>query len=979
MEKNKKIKITNRRPPLSNITTSHFADMADVLTKFLISTLPNELAESLAVLLHHLENAEFQSILENELVRKLLGHLEDESLNEIPFDPSRCWSDFVFDRIEILLRKRQETETSKSEDSPLYLQHFVFITGLASLGAFLQSNAAGPPLPFSSPNVLLVEKVAFDPKALAGVRQTMIKSLGADGEAAYKLTPNIELFCLADAIMTCPPILKNIPAARWAKVRVNFLHQRLLSGIAPSLEKSIYEDLDVVSKSILDEASKPQQKDTLVSFLLERATVHTHHGFDKLARADLDQATNERGFEFALTGLLGKRTKFQQKDVSQLVVLARSAESDEISSGSGVDAGAQQSGHSVGGEQPKAINLDDDTLLESISFSEQPKTSVDPQEINALSPQLASLDPEHQPILHPLDSVILLSLAASITNTSPAHGLTREETMPYATRVLEGGSSNWQVYTQALLLRSRIEGYKSRTVERGLLQLQALVDQVIADTTSNAGELTTTAPAASTFLPKGDASDAAPASQRLLYIYQLCSPTRWELEAELAARWVNLGGLRSALEIYERLEMWPEVALCWAATERDDKARKIVRKQLFHAVDSDENVVDEDLEQWTGAERDPAPLDAPRLYCILADIDKNVDFYEKAWEVSNQRYARAQRSLGKHYYGLQDYAKASLSFSKALKVKQLDHATWFALGCALLELGEFRRAVEAFTRAVQLDDTDAEAWSNLAAALLNLKPEDTTAPQQQLQTTDQSDSDSDLVAPRAPNPQKHTLDALHALKRASKIKYGNHRIWENLLTVAASLSPPSWTDMLTAQRRVIELRGFIDGEKCIDVKIMSALVNHAINEEDDWTKPGLPRMLLQLFDKHIVPLITASAPLWHLVAKLSLHRKKPSAALDANEKAWRAVISQPGWEHGTEAQWDRVVDATIDLVSAYESLGPRERTEGLGAGEGELVMKEWRFKGRSAVRGIMGRGKGAWEETAGWERLVESLAGLKGS
>jgi tetratricopeptide (TPR) repeat protein len=953
--------------------------MCDVLVQYLKATLPDELANSLTTLLGHLENAGFQSILENDLVRRLLGHEDNEELKEIPLDLSRCWNDYIFDRLEILLRKRETTENEKIQENPLFLQHLFFITGLAALGAFLQSNATGPPLSFASSKILFPEHVASDSKVIASVRQILIKSLGADGEAAYKLTPNIELFCLADAILTCPPILKNIPAARWAKFRVDFLHQRLLSGIAPSLQKSIYDGLDLVSKLLLESEPGKQDKNTQVSFLLERATIHTHHGFDKLARADLDLATKERDFKFALTGLLGKRTKFQQKDISQLVVLACSAEDAQSLSENTSEVDNAQNGHSVGGDQPKVLNLDDDTLLESISFSEKPKTSLDPTDINAIPPQLASLDPEKQPILRPLDSIILLSLAASITNTNPADGLTREETMPYATRVLDGGSSNWQVYTQALLLRSRIEGYKSRTIERGLLQLQALVDQVIADTTSTAGELNAAAPAATTFLPKGDASDAAPASQRLLYIYQLCTPTRWELEAELAARWVSLGGLRSALEIYERLEMWPEVALCWAATERDDKARKIVRKQLFHAADGDDQAVDEDIEQWTGTERDPAPLDAPRLYCILADIDKNVEFYERAWEVSNQRYARAQRSLGRHYYGLRDYTKASFAFSKALKVSQLDHATWFALGCALLELEEFGKAVEAFTRAVQLDDTDAEAWSNLAAALLNLTPEETLS----LLSPSVADADDEDAPPvRKPDPQKHTLDALHALKRAAKLKHGSHRIWENLLTVAASLSPPSWTDMLTAQRRVIELRGPTDGEKCIDVQIMSALVNHVLStleSEEDLKRPGLTRMLLQLFDKNIVPLITASAPLWHLVAKLSLLRDKPGAALDAHEKAWRAVVSQPGWEHGTEPQWDAVVEATIDLVGAYESFGPRERTEGLGAGEGALVMKEWRFKGRSAIRGIMGRGKGAWEGTAGWERLVEALEGLKGS
>ncbi|KAF2417429.1 TPR-like protein [Tothia fuscella] len=932
--------------------------MTDLIVRFLRSSLPEELAVSISPLLAKLENADFQSLLGEPLVRKLVDIQDEELFKNATLEKEHGWRDFIPKRAELLLSSK-----------PNAVQKYtLLLAGFAALGAFLQSNVTGPPLSFDSAKILFPSQVASDRKALSAIRSDLIQSLGVDGEAAYKLTPNIELLCFADAIIEQYLTANKSPEAVLGRLRIKFIHQRLLSTAAPTLQKSIYDDLETLATVILDGEPSQQNQERRVSFMIERASIHTHHGFDKLARVDLEQATKERSFQFALTGLLGKRTKYQQKDVSQLVVLARSAETTEPSPKNE-------------GTQPKPLDLEDDTLLESISFAQKQKTSVDPQD--NIPPELSSLDPEKQPILHPLDSIILLSLASSITNTQPAHGLTREETLPYATRVLDGGSSNWQIYTQALLLRSRIEGYKSRTVERGLLQLQALVDQVIADTTSPQGITADTAPAATTFLPRAKEEDTAPASQRLQYIYQLCSPTRWELEAELAARWVSLGGLRSALEIYERLEMWPEAALCWAATDRDDKARKIIRKQLFHSTDGDDSAIDDDTELWNGVPREHPPADAPRLYCILADIDKDPSLYEKAWEVSKGRYARAQRELAKHYYGEKDYAKASLAFSKSLKVKQLDHSTWFALGCALLALGQFKRAVESFSRAVQLDDSDAEAWSNLAAALLNLEPDDQlqVAPAiDSAKSADEEEGDEEFTPTSQSDPQRHKKDALKAFKQASKLKHNNHRIWENLLTVASSVSPPSYMDILTSQRRLIELRGPVDGEKCIDMPILSALVEHVFSTTEspsDLTKPGLPRLLVQLFDKQIAPLITSSAPLWNLVAKMALLRNKPSTALEAHEKAWRAVTTQPGWEHGTEDKWDGVVDATVDLVGAYESLGPRERTEGLGAGGGEFVMKDWRFKGRSAIRGIKGRGKESWEGTKGWGRLEEALEGLK--
>jgi len=70
--------------------------------------------------------------------------------------------------------------------------------------------------------------------------------------------------------------------------------------------------------------------------------------------------------------------------------------------------------------------------------------------------------------------------------------------------------------------------------------------------------------AATSFLPRAKESDSAPAQDRLVYIFQLGLPTRRDLE-----RCVSLGALRSAIDIYQRLEMWAEAALCWAATEKE--------------------------------------------------------------------------------------------------------------------------------------------------------------------------------------------------------------------------------------------------------------------------------------------------------------------------------------------------------------------------------------------------------------------------
>ena len=937
--------------------------------------------------------------------RTIIGYQNDPSrVSSITLDGcDGDWMQYLTDRIDVIVQDSQNALETRST---------LFRLGKVALDAFLQANVTGPPFAWES-TTLFPEDVSKKSE-LGRLKKHLVSSLSVDGEAVYQLMPHVEIFCLARCLLNHQALGQDTEQIL-ARLRVNFWHQRLLSEISPSLQERIYNDLRLIDKEVLVERSKAGVI-APAELLIERATIHTYHGFDAKARNDLAGAARERSFEFALTGRLGKRTKFQEKELSQLVVFARSSSNAEtVNNGSTPDAtGSAQT-------KPKGLNLNDDTLLESIAFTKDSSLTSDFQLHEHLPETLSDLDPGNQPQLEPLDAIILLATASSITNTSPTDGLTREETLPYAERVLSGGSSNWQIYTQALLVRSRIEGYKSRTIERSVLQLQALVDQVIAETVSvdTAETPASEKPTPTTFLPKIKSSDSASASERLRYIHALASPPRWKLEAELADRWVSLGGLRTALEIYERLQMWAEVALCWAANDREDKARKIIRRQLYNPVitTSTEKLLKDDEDTDVGEyriERVPLPADAPRLFCILGDIEKSVSAYERAWTISNCRYARAQRSLGKLYSAAGDLHKADAAYSKSLKANPQNHAIWFALGCVRLQLEDWAGALEAFGRSVQIDGEDAESWSNLAVALLRLPPEVPASNISEVVKNGDTgtgdghakdDEDEGLQQLPAVDPQRHIRGAFVALKRAAKLKRESFRIWQNLLSVAVQLAPPPYTDIIIAQTRLIDLLGKTEGERCVDVGIVEGLVSHLIAaspsdhrqaqsaQEDQGTiksedgneilssqKMGFEKMVIDLIQRKIIPLITSSRRLWLVAAKLSLHLQHPAAALSAYEKAWRVTLNKPGWDTGAGTEsaqiiWAEVSEATIDLVDGYESLGERTREAGMAAGE--LVAKDWKFKSRSALRSVMSRAKEGWEGDARYETLSERLQELK--
>ena len=120
---------------------------------------------------------------------------------------------------------------------------------------------------------------------------------------------------------------------------------------------------------------------------------------------------------------------------------------------------------------------------------------------------------------------------------------------PFIAKVLSS-PQNFTVYTTALLLRSRLDSSRSRTVERGVLQLQALVDQYSVTDTTEGG---------------------APAVDRLRWFWHVPLPTRWAMKKELAERFCSVGAIRSGQQLFEGLEMWEEVVACLQNMDEDEK------------------------------------------------------------------------------------------------------------------------------------------------------------------------------------------------------------------------------------------------------------------------------------------------------------------------------------------------------------------------------------------------------------------------
>lgn len=875
----------------------------------------------------------------------------------------------------------------------------VLFTGLSAFNAFLQANVTGPPADFSS----VFKATVQDPELF---REQCLRSLDYDGASVYQFIPQIGLFCLARMVFSdyFPREFRGKTLdCVWMRMRINVFHQRLLVGMSGArltdsvmLQELIDRDVKTLEYDIMSLHS-PFSTEAKVQFLLEKAQIYISQGLDIKAKEDMNRIVEVSGFSFALTGALGRRTKFQQTDTSQLVVLAKSSEENaegkdsHTNDRSEATLGLSSNTTDKEGEAkpaPEALELNDDTLLEKIKFTDISHDETTPSD---LPPVLAQMKPDDQPQLKPLDQITLLTEATLRDTLSPLDKLKSEEILPYAVRVLNDKPTNWQIYTQALLVRSRIESHRSRTMERSVLQLQVIVDQIIADTqdeeTSPGGipEIKVTQ-----FLPRAKANESAPVPERLKYIYQLNTPARWELETELAFAWSHVGSFVSALEIFKRLKLWAEVALCYHSVQQEDKARQVIRRQLFYSSKGPEmdkyeiDAPEVSSEEWDGEIRKPPPPHSPRLWCILGDLDQDPVCWERAWEISKHRYARAQRTLGEYYSRTGDFEKARDAYMKATIVNRQNSDTWSRLGDIDLKVGNWDGAIIAFQQSIQIDDTDPKTYSNLGSALLSKYTEKKAeekagVAQNQPSSEDNSEEVGSLVTQP---PLKDLLrQALVAFKRGATIAYDNWRIWDNVITIAGRMEPPSFPDILQAMRAVIRIRSTSVGEEAVDVDVLSALVQEVISIGRPQDQPAgeiyvpprgsLARATIEMVENEVVPLITKRAELWSLVEKLAFFKRDYKTALECAEKTWRLTTQGEAWQEDA-SKWKLVVAATENLVSAYESYGPQERADGSGE-----VEKGWKMKARNALRGIIGKGKDVWEDTEEFNLLQERMQELK--
>ncbi|KAK9461071.1 uncharacterized protein V1516DRAFT_674949 [Lipomyces oligophaga] len=780
----------------------------------------------------------------------------------------------------------------------------VRILGQGTAELFLQQNYTGPQL---DPQLLFIPGEGLDS---LDYQQGFIAELTVDSEIPYQHVdcPHLLLISLVSFrwLNSSPSLSASVIEsdkphqndALWL-ARVAMIHQSLLLNASQSLHDEVFAMMSKAGKSIAATGSAFMAAE----YALELARADIEYSYDKRAKSAIDIAKAATKLKILVTGSKSVRTKFQTRQIASLVVLAKSDQGLLFER----DLNSEFT-------FPTSLKLDSDLLLETPKFEVSEMTAVHSSDTETKeNEELASENPNEPSALANIDSALLILLEQQLRSSSPSgDAIINEQLQAYISRILACpiGTVNWTIYSRALWERSVLESKSSKTVERGTLQLASLVDEL--------GD-------------KQAAIGGAPVSDRLKYIHVLPLLPRWHMDIQLAEQYLSLGMVKSAQEIYARLRMPIESALCTAAGGDE---HKVQAEQMLR-----EYIADAQLRS--------AP-DLARAWSCLGDVTQRPEYWEKAWDIG--KYAVAKRSLGEYCFKNSKPREAIGHLAEALTKNPLNRNAWFLYGCAGLECEEFNIAAEGFTRCVGMDREDAKAWANLSTALMHL---------------------STAEIPK-------DKEALNALNEACRLNPDDWRLWSNLVVVSAKLN--EWQICLRATIKIIELRSAKIGEDSLDIGILRMLAQLLVADtfaasetEVDGTNSSkrytaFESQALTLFTVTLPKLVTRTPELWGLVAKVELWRKRPWAALEAYEKEARLSLSLYEADETSESKWTAAIDTAEMLVDAYTNLGDLKGRHGT---DDDVVCRDWRYRARSWIRSVMSKGRHIWAEDSNtWDRLL---------
>jgi hypothetical protein len=435
-----------------------------------------------------------------------------------------------------------------------------------------------------------------------------LQMLEVDGECVEHKVMYPSLLVNAKRIIQSIYDDNDLASVCWS-ARIDFVHQSIIGHGAPSLKCGLERKYTRAIELCGDRFVKG-------ILLLEFAKVNLFYKEIEKCEEAFRLCKQVLGVVVERCGLMGKRTRFQRNDNSQFWV--------RVSEDRNAFKVEQNEFYDASVKYPENVLLNSDLLWENPKIAEGQEDLIGKEEFNVIE-QLS------------------LAFEAQIFDEKSIgedKEISRTEVLTYFQRVIDqfenkkirSLNSHWFVLLNVLWNRSIVESRNFASLERSIYQLEALDNFFKLNSFDNF-------------------KDVFSSTELFLFYFM-----KWQSNAGYALQYAEILEksmmFASALNLYEKLELWEPSLLCYARIGREFHAKTMLEEKIKHLeakLDTPESL--------------EAIVNLPRFYCMLGDLNQDLSLWEKAWEISNHRYARAARSIGEYFFNLQE-----VNYDFALKV-----------------------------------------------------------------------------------------------------------------------------------------------------------------------------------------------------------------------------------------------------------------------------------------------------------------------